>query len=108
MPATIPAGDDCSCRASCVADEGRQEVHNSIIEIEQEDRHPQEGDDTERHPLPGDPRLFHAAQPYISWVLRHDGIKSLKDERGRKMTPAMAAGVASFPWSTSQIAGLLD
>jgi hypothetical protein len=33
---------------------------------------------------------------------------SLKDERGRRITPAMAAGVATHPWSTSQIAALLD
>lgn len=34
--------------------------------------------------------------------------QSLKDVRGRPITPAMAAGVATHPWSTSQIAGLLD
>jgi hypothetical protein len=27
---------------------------------------------------------------------------------GVKRTPAMAAGVAEYPWSTTQIAGLLD
>jgi len=34
--------------------------------------------------------------------------QSLKDARGRRITPAMAAGIAAHPWSTSQIAGLLD
>ena len=33
---------------------------------------------------------------------------SLKDERGRRITPAMAAGVAGYAWSAGQIAGLLD
>ncbi len=27
---------------------------------------------------------------------------------GKRTTPAMAAGVASYPWSLSQIAGQLD
>ena len=34
--------------------------------------------------------------------------QSLKDERGRKITPAMAAGIATFPWSLAQIAALPD
>ena len=34
--------------------------------------------------------------------------QSLKDERGRRITPAMAAGIATYPWSLAQIAALLD
>jgi hypothetical protein len=34
--------------------------------------------------------------------------QSLKDDRGRKITPAMAARVATYPWSVTQIAELLD
>jgi hypothetical protein len=34
--------------------------------------------------------------------------QSLKDQRGRRITPAMAAGVAEYAWSTTQIAKLLD
>lgn len=33
---------------------------------------------------------------------------SLKDDKGRKQTPAMAAGIATYPWSLTQIAALLD
>ena len=34
--------------------------------------------------------------------------QSLKDERGRRITPAMAAGIATYPWSLTLIAALLD
>jgi len=34
--------------------------------------------------------------------------KTLTKANGRSTTPAMAAGVATYPWSATQIAGLLD
>jgi IS1 family transposase len=34
--------------------------------------------------------------------------QSLRDERGRRITPAIAAGVTEYPWSLTQIAALLD
>lgn len=34
--------------------------------------------------------------------------QSLRDDKGRKITPAMAAGVSDHPWSLTQIVGLLD
>ncbi len=34
--------------------------------------------------------------------------QSLRDDRGRKITPAMAAGVADRVWSLTDLAGLLD
>jgi IS1 family transposase len=34
--------------------------------------------------------------------------QTLTRKYGKKMTPAMAAGVADYPWSVTQLAGLLD
>ena len=34
--------------------------------------------------------------------------QTLTKKAGTPTTPAMAAGVASYPWSASQIAALLD
>ena len=48
----------------------------------------------------------------VSLHYMHDNFarlhQSLEDVRGRRITPAMAAGVTGYAWSTSQIARLLD
>lgn len=38
----------------------------------------------------------------------HQSLKNWTPELGKHVTPAMAAGVAEYPWSLTQIAKLLD
>lgn len=45
---------------------------------------------------------YNFARPHQSLTITGD------DGRRVRQTPAMAAGVASYPWSTTQIAKLLD
>jgi IS1 family transposase len=46
---------------------------------------------------------------YYNFCLVHSSL-TIKDESGKsiKRTPAMAAGIADYPWSLTQLAGLLD
>lgn len=52
--------------------------------------------------------LAHAVSLHYMWYNFGRVHQSLKDERGRRITPAMAAGIATYPWSLAQIAALLD
>jgi hypothetical protein len=42
--------------------------------------------------------FYHFARPHATLTKKY----------GRPTTPAMAAGVATYPWSVTQIAALLD
>jgi len=46
---------------------------------------------------------------YYNFCRLHES-PTIKDENGKniKRTPAMAAGIAKYPWSLTQLAGLLD
>lgn len=45
---------------------------------------------------------------HYNFARPHQSLKNWTPALGKQVTPAMAAGVAEYPWSLTQIAKLLD